>query len=571
MQTIKKSWKKIVSAITVIITILLAIFYGTNISTWNPPTPPVAVNIETLRPQSDGTYEEWYATESGTGDPTHYDSVDEVENTTTYLTSKEEEDCSAPDHTDTFNCNSTSFSAVDSVTFKMRAKSTSGTYKGTYKHVIYNGSATVNHDVSESSSWTVYAWEMSTDPFTGEAWTTANINNYEWGCNGKSGVECVYDNIGIQYDVRVSEVWVEVTEGIDYPPKYRNVGSNATLIPENGTNLLYAEGYDDIGLDSAWLWTNETGGSGMNYSSDTYYLRDNLPTHGQPQGNGDDVGTLLDSWEGTEYRNCSIYVIYFFDETDVPLKEWEITKIHWHIWWKAASGTEPLIGYQLNGTYGDAMDNSTVIGTGNGNYQLYNATWNVHIVPPNISASYYFAIKLDTNDLNGNPFIKTDSEHLSYITFTHSEYSNRYVNLNHVATTWTWTNITWTNNSITTGTIIQWRIYYEDTNGNINGTEIHSFAVRSTMIYNSNVTHEWNEIPLWSEDYGKNFSQVNASLWYDNVNYTYFAVYYSNSTALGYFEYGQDWNLDLVIPAEESNMEIHVWALCEGTWSHTYN
>jgi len=53
---------------------------------------------------------------------------------------------------------------------------------------------------------------------------------------------------------------------IDVPPRYQNVDSNATSIQEDGTILLYGQGYDGIGLDWAWLWTNETGGTGKNYT-----------------------------------------------------------------------------------------------------------------------------------------------------------------------------------------------------------------------------------------------------------------------------------------------------------------
>jgi len=45
----------------------------------------------------------------------------------------------------------------------------------------------------------------------------------------------------------------------DDPPCYQNVGSNSTSINPGEAIKLYAQGYDDIGLDWAWLSTNETG------------------------------------------------------------------------------------------------------------------------------------------------------------------------------------------------------------------------------------------------------------------------------------------------------------------------
>jgi len=42
---------------------------------------------------------------------------------------------------------------------------------------------------------------------------------------------------------------------------------------------------------------------------------------------------------------------------------------------------------------------------------------------------------------------------------------------------WAWSNFTWSNPNISSGTTVQWRIYYEDIEGNVNGTDIHNFTV----------------------------------------------------------------------------------------------
>ena len=52
--------------------------------------------------------------------------------------------------------------------------------------------------------------------------------------------------------------------------------------------------------------------------------------------------------------------------------------------------------------------------------------------------------------------------------------------MNDAADTWTWSNFTWTNSSIPVGTQVQWRIYYNDTIGNINTTDIQSFIIIDT-------------------------------------------------------------------------------------------
>lgn len=54
------------------------------------------------------------------------------------------------------------------------------------------------------------------------------------------------------------------------------------------------------------------------------------------------------------------------------------------------------------------------------------------------------------------------------------------MDMNDAVDTWTWSNYTWHNNSITAGTIVAWKIYYNDTAGNINVTVMQTFNVLST-------------------------------------------------------------------------------------------
>lgn len=77
----------------------------------------------------------------------------------------------------------------------------------------------------------------------------------------------------------------------------------------------------------------------------------------------------------------------------------------------------------------------------------------------------------------------------------------------------------------------------------------------------------WNEVDLWPVDYNKTFSQVNASLCYNNINYTYFTVEWSNGTQLG-FKYGEQWNINVTI--SDDAVTIYIWALEAGSWSHHY-
>lgn len=91
---------------------------------------------------------------------------------------------------------------------------------------------------------------------------SVNYGSYTFSVEQDYKWDCIYYN-NSDNSWQSSSNW---TLTVDVPPRYQNVGQNATFIPEGGTIKLYAEGYDGIGLDQSWLWTNETGGDGKNYT-----------------------------------------------------------------------------------------------------------------------------------------------------------------------------------------------------------------------------------------------------------------------------------------------------------------
>lgn len=164
-----------------------------------------------------------------------------------------------------------------------------------------------------------------------------------------------------------------------------------------------------------------------------YYLRSALPVHGQPNGTTMDVGTLstVAPVQG-EGRSCTHWVMYWFDLAGVPLKDWNITKITFHIYWSAYLDAEVKFGYACNGTYVQTnhlpFDDDTVIGVGAGeeNYQLYTDSWNIDLKPPNVADSYYFMVGFEVEntypaDHDGMPHISSSPDLLSYITLTYTD------------------------------------------------------------------------------------------------------------------------------------------------------
>lgn len=97
-----------------------------------------------------------------------------------------------------------------------------------------------------STVWNTTALQNGTSVNYG-SYTFTSEQGYKWDCE-------YYNNSGNSWTTDGN--W---TLTVDVPPRYQNVGENATLIVENGTIELYAQGNDGIGLNYAWLSTNESG------------------------------------------------------------------------------------------------------------------------------------------------------------------------------------------------------------------------------------------------------------------------------------------------------------------------
>jgi len=79
-------------------------------------------------------------------------------------------------------------------------------------------------------------------------------------------------------------------------------------------------------------------------------------------------------------------------------------------------------------------------------------------------------------------FNQTSPTYQNWIGYASQNFTSSYypLYLNDVADTWTWSNFTWQNSSITAGTTIQWRIYYNDTSGKENMTDLMTFTVKTS-------------------------------------------------------------------------------------------
>jgi len=114
---------------------------------------------------------------------------------------------------------------------------------------------------------------------------------------------------------------------------------------------------------------------------------------------------------------------------------------------------------------------------------------------------------------------------------------------------WQWTNFTWQNSSIPNGTVIGWQIYYNDTSGNLNSTNVMSFIVGDSIPPTiSNISIEFSNPKDTEPDFGwenitcKVADNANVDLVWLNVTYPDFhmenktmilasgGIYYYNTT-----------------------------------------
>lgn len=131
--------------------------------------------------------------------------------------------------------------------------------------------------------------------------------------------------------------------------------------------------------------------------------------------------------------------------------------------------------------------------------------------------------------------------------FVESSYNYLYgspMDMNDSVATWTWSNFTWSNSSITEGTIVGWRIYYNDTSGNENVTDIQTFLVRT------------NKAPQWSNNQSDTVSQYNPNqksyfniTWTDDIEVStvYLELNQTNYTMTNSFG-GNIYNYSIILP-----------------------
>ncbi len=115
------------------------------------------------------------------------------------------------------------------------------------------------------------------------------------------------------------------------------------------------------------------------------------------------------------------------------------------------------------------------------------------------------------------------------------------MNMNDAAATWTWSNFTWINSSVTVGSIVGWRIYYNNTVYDWNTTDIMSFTIVPGFNWQRNSTNSttgnttlfsvnWTSGVPVNNTGGFIFSFDNGTGTFVNDSYSYFGELPQNSS-----------------------------------------
>lgn len=110
----------------------------------------------------------------------------------------------------------------------------------------------------DTDHWNITAVENDTDNTISFDFSSYGEGTYSWNVEVFNSTDGVFATSNY-------------TLTVDIPPRYRNVGSNLSYVLSGNPIQLYGEGFDGIGLDSAWISTNETG-DWVNYTDSPYYI-----------------------------------------------------------------------------------------------------------------------------------------------------------------------------------------------------------------------------------------------------------------------------------------------------------
>lgn len=257
------------------------------------------------------------------------------------------------------------------------------------------------------------------------------------------------------------------------PPTYQNQGTNTTYnnVTAGGVINLTAQGKDETSLDWAWLSTNETS-SWVNYTSsgskllgandatDTPAAADYLTLNKFTASATGNMTQLKVKASASANVKCALYA----DSSGTPgalitaMNTGQAVVSGWNTLTFTSTPITSGTTYWL-ATDIDTLGGTTADASGTGGTRAWKIATYSGFTFPNPAGGGY------TNDTyNG------------LVTGWSIGFYNSPMNMTK-DNNWQWSNFTWQNSSVATNTTVGWKIYYNDTSNNINGTAINTFCV----------------------------------------------------------------------------------------------
>jgi len=324
--------------------------------------------------------------------------------------------------------------------------------------------------------------------------TAANTSSYEsvvlnctgsapsYTCNGTKDVHNFISNEDVMefiFNTTDSAEWTG-TNGTEadpltatadtMAPNYTNEGDNATTFKSGEPVHIYAQWTDNLDLSYAWLWTNETGSTGMNYTVN-YSSPDPL------SGTSD--------WANFTWQNAS-----------VPTG----TVVGWRIYANDSAGHENVTGI---GTF--TTDDTPPIFVNNGTNFTVGSTL-AKDTPIFIYAQWSDNIEL------GYYWISNSTDGATWLNYTTTAMpaSN-------------WTNISIETAGLGAGTSVYYRIWANDTSSNQNVTNIMVWSIDNTPPFSA------NNATNTSDTIVKGTLVVIYANWTDNVGLSHYWLWNDSS------------------------------------------
>jgi len=114
------------------------------------------------------------------------------------------------------------------------------------------------------------------------------------------------------------------------------------------------------------------------------------------------------------------------------------------------------------------------------------------------------------------------------------------------------------------GQIICNIITYHSWWGSVNDGTIWAYLFSDISTY---LSTGWNNLTVTINEVGKTLGQINASLNYDSINWTYLVLEYPNGTQYT-FVYGYTIYANVTVTSVSDR--LYIYCNAPGTWTHTY-